>query len=190
MMVLFLLIVLHFCKVGSFGVPPIRSVKRMLPGLLSDPPSFIPYKKPITSSQKVIAAPRASLHGLISRAWSYANAKRTADLHQRVGQGAMLREVCERAWEHHKFMEHGDPEKGVPNQIAVYGIPVTLEDYCMQAQMAAYVQYRALVEGYSSKMWCVSLTSRDLDLNTFHGMAVFLHEFFICSVGAHGCSFS
>lgn len=155
MMVLFILILLYVCKVGSFGVPPIRSVKRMLPGLLSNPPSFVPYEEPITPVSGVIAASRASLRGLISRAWSYANAKKTADLPQRVGQGALLREVCERAWEHHKFMEHGNPEKGVPNQIAVYGVPVTLDDYCMQAQMAAYVQYRALVEGYSSKMWCV-----------------------------------
>lgn len=76
-------------------------------------------------------------------------------------------------------MSHGSVEDGVANQLASYGVPTTLEDYCMQvgphtivsplcggylmhttakysffqAQMASYVQYRALGEGISAKMW-------------------------------------
>ena len=49
------------------------------------------------------------------------------------------------AYEHHCYMSYGDPAGGVSNQIAVYGVPKTLEAFCLQAQLANYVQYRALV---------------------------------------------
>ena len=45
------------------------------------------------------------------------------------------------------------PCVGVANQLAAYGVPTTLEDYCTQAQLASYTQYRALSEGFSAKMW-------------------------------------
>jgi mannosylglycoprotein endo-beta-mannosidase len=49
------------------------------------------------------------------------------------------------AYQHHCYMSYGDPAGGVSNQIAVYGVPATLEAFCLQAQLANYVQYRALV---------------------------------------------
>ena len=35
----------------------------------------------------------------------------------------------------------------------MYGAPSSLADFCCKAQLANYVQYRALVEGLSSRMW-------------------------------------
>lgn len=52
-----------------------------------------------------------------------------------------------------RYMQYGKPDAGVPNQIAVYGVPATMAEYCEQAQLANFVQYRALVEGYRAKMW-------------------------------------
>jgi mannosylglycoprotein endo-beta-mannosidase len=39
------------------------------------------------------------------------------------------------------------------NELATYGVPRSLEEYCEQAQVANYVQYRALLEGWGSGMW-------------------------------------
>ena len=46
--------------------------------------------------------------------------------------------------QHHCYMAYGDPEAATANQIAVYGLPTTLEDYCIKAQLANYVQVPAL----------------------------------------------
>jgi len=69
------------------------------------------------------------------------------------GGTVMLSEEVSQAYAHHCYMSYGDPGNNVPDQIAVYGTPTTLEDYCTKAQLANFVQYRALVEGLSSRMW-------------------------------------
>lgn len=57
-------------------------------------------------------------------------------------------------WNYHKFIPYynqaggsADAPEIVPNQIFAYGIPSTLEQYCLQAQIANFLQYRALIEG-------------------------------------------
>ena len=65
----------------------------------------------------------------------------------------MVTEEASEAYQHHCYMAYGDPAGGVTNQIAVYGLPTSLEDYSTKAQLANYVQYRALVEGFSARMW-------------------------------------
>lgn len=62
-----------------------------------------------------------------------------------------LTEVPNSAWEAHTFMGYGTPGGG--NQLALYGVPRSLEEYCEQAQVANYVQYRALLEAWTSSMW-------------------------------------
>mmetsp|Transcript_48397 Transcript_48397/g.151745 ORF Transcript_48397/g.151745 Transcript_48397/m.151745 type:complete len:448 (-) Transcript_48397:510-1853(-) len=65
----------------------------------------------------------------------------------------LLMEEISSGLEHHTYIPYGNPELGVANQVALYGIPQTLEELCEQAQLANFVQYRALVEGFSMHMW-------------------------------------
>lgn len=49
-------------------------------------------------------------------------------------------------WRYHKYI-------GYDKHIDKYGHPNTISDFCRKAQLANYEQYRAMQEGYSSKMW-------------------------------------
>ena len=53
----------------------------------------------------------------------------------------MSQEQPSPAWEAHTYMGYGSPGS-VPNQICLYGVPQSLEQYADQAQIANYVQYR------------------------------------------------
>ena len=58
--------------------------------------------------------------------------------------GACLQqEVPNDAWAAHTHMSYGSPGS-VTNQICIYGVPQSLEQYADQAQIANYVQYRYL----------------------------------------------
>ncbi|KDP23514.1 hypothetical protein JCGZ_23347 [Jatropha curcas] len=63
-----------------------------------------------------------------------------------------VEELPNPVWEYHKYIPYSKPGT-VHNQILSYGVPADLDDFCLQAQLANYVQYRALVEGYTSHMW-------------------------------------
>ena len=56
-----------------------------------------------------------------------------------------------KVWEHHKYISYYSVDKEgktiVPSQIDMYGIPLTIDQFCLQAQLANYVQYQALYEG-------------------------------------------
>ena len=52
-----------------------------------------------------------------------------------------LQEQPSAAWDAHTHMVYGSPGK-VPNQICMYGVPSSLEQYADQAQVANYIQYR------------------------------------------------
>jgi mannosylglycoprotein endo-beta-mannosidase len=62
-------------------------------------------------------------------------------------------------WEWHTYQPFSIPSTNtaqyptVTDQLALYGIPGKPEAFCEQAQLAAYDQYRALVEGSNSRMW-------------------------------------
>jgi len=56
-------------------------------------------------------------------------------------------------FDHHKYLPYTNPSLGVYNQICLYGVPETLEEFCDQAQLANYEQYRALTEAWGSRMW-------------------------------------
>lgn len=60
-------------------------------------------------------------------------------------------------WQYHKFIPYyntnGSDGKNVTDQIDCYGIPSTIEEYCMRAQLANYQQYNALFEGRQEYMW-------------------------------------
>ncbi len=62
-----------------------------------------------------------------------------------------LEDVPNAAWDHHKYLPFLDASGS--NHVATYGLPRTLEEFCARAQMASYAQYRALLEGWASRMW-------------------------------------
>ncbi|KAJ4968702.1 hypothetical protein NE237_015403 [Protea cynaroides] len=55
-------------------------------------------------------------------------------------------------WEYHKYIPYSKPGF-VHDQIELYGAPKDLDDFCEKAQLVNYVQYRALLEGWTSRMW-------------------------------------
>ncbi|KAL4637018.1 hypothetical protein ACB092_03G050600 [Castanea dentata] len=61
-------------------------------------------------------------------------------------------EVPNPIWEYHKYIPYSKPKKCV-DQIELYGTPKDLDDFCLKAQLANYIQYRALLEGWTSRMW-------------------------------------
>ncbi|KAG2695537.1 hypothetical protein I3843_07G017500 [Carya illinoinensis] len=67
--------------------------------------------------------------------------------------GGYTEEVPNPIWEYHKYIPYSKPEKSVPDQIQLYGTPEDLDDFCLKAQLANYIQYRALLEGWTSHMW-------------------------------------
>jgi mannosylglycoprotein endo-beta-mannosidase len=54
-------------------------------------------------------------------------------------------------WTAHTYIPYADV--GVPDQIASYGKPVTIDDFALRAQIVNFVQYRAIFEGYARNMW-------------------------------------
>lgn len=61
-------------------------------------------------------------------------------------------EVPHPTWQWHAYIAYSAPGK-VPNQVARYGRPRDLDDFCQKAQVVNYEQYRALVEAWNSRMW-------------------------------------
>lgn len=49
-------------------------------------------------------------------------------------------------WDYHKYISY-------EQYLNPYGKPKSAEDFAMKAQLANYDQYRALMEGFSNKMW-------------------------------------
>lgn len=68
-------------------------------------------------------------------------------------------------WKLHKYIPYSNPDQGqlvpcsqsqptpVYDQIAAYGSPSTIDDFCLRAQLTNYIQYKALFEGFNSHMW-------------------------------------
>ncbi|XP_020576152.1 mannosylglycoprotein endo-beta-mannosidase-like isoform X2 [Phalaenopsis equestris] len=63
-----------------------------------------------------------------------------------------VEEIPNPTWEYHKYIPYSKPEK-VHDQIGLYGFPKDLDDFCEKAQLVNYVQYKALLEGWTSRMW-------------------------------------
>ncbi|XP_021742484.1 mannosylglycoprotein endo-beta-mannosidase-like isoform X2 [Chenopodium quinoa] len=63
-----------------------------------------------------------------------------------------VEEVPNQIWEYHKYIPYSKPGL-VHDQILKYGTPNDLDDFCLKAQLVNYVQYRALLEGWTSHMW-------------------------------------
>ncbi|MCD7453754.1 hypothetical protein HAX54_021987 [Datura stramonium] len=63
-----------------------------------------------------------------------------------------IEEVPNPIWTYHKYIPYSKPGE-VHDQILSYGTPKDLDDFCLKAQLVNYVQYRALLEGYTSQMW-------------------------------------
>lgn len=63
-----------------------------------------------------------------------------------------IEEVPNPTWDYHKYIPYSKPGK-VHDQILLYGIPKDLDDFCLKAQLVNYIQYRALLEGWTSRMW-------------------------------------
>ncbi|XP_020264142.1 mannosylglycoprotein endo-beta-mannosidase isoform X2 [Asparagus officinalis] len=64
-----------------------------------------------------------------------------------------IKEIPNPIWEYHKYIPYAEPEKKVHDQILLYGQPKNLDDFCEKAQLVNYIQYRALLEGWTSRMW-------------------------------------
>jgi hypothetical protein len=57
-------------------------------------------------------------------------------------------------WRYHTYIPYSNPQTyHVPDQIALYGGPKSLEEFCLKAQLVNYVQYKSLIEGWNSHMW-------------------------------------
>ncbi|KAL2345697.1 hypothetical protein Fmac_006982 [Flemingia macrophylla] len=63
-----------------------------------------------------------------------------------------VEEVPNPIWEYHKYIPYSKPTK-VHDQIQLYGAAIDLDDFCLKAQLVNYIQYRALLEGWTSRMW-------------------------------------
>ncbi|PSS24930.1 Mannosylglycoprotein like [Actinidia chinensis var. chinensis] len=63
-----------------------------------------------------------------------------------------VEEVPNPIWRYHKYIPYSKPSK-VHDQILLYGTPKDLDDFCLKAQLVNYIQYRALLEGWTSRMW-------------------------------------
>lgn len=63
-----------------------------------------------------------------------------------------VEEVPNPIWEYHKYIPYSKPGF-VHDQILLYGTPKDLDDFCLKAQLVNYIQYRALLEGWTSRMW-------------------------------------
>ncbi|XP_052734776.1 mannosylglycoprotein endo-beta-mannosidase isoform X2 [Vigna angularis] len=63
-----------------------------------------------------------------------------------------VEEVPNAIWEYHKYIPYSKPNK-VHDQIQLYGDAKDLDDFCLKAQLVNYIQYRALLEGWTSHMW-------------------------------------
>ncbi|KAK4424660.1 Mannosylglycoprotein endo-beta-mannosidase [Sesamum alatum] len=63
-----------------------------------------------------------------------------------------VQEVPNPIWNYHKYIPYSKPGL-VHDQILLYGTPKDLDDFCLKAQLANYIQYRALLEGWTSRMW-------------------------------------
>ncbi|KAK9137293.1 hypothetical protein Sjap_007887 [Stephania japonica] len=63
-----------------------------------------------------------------------------------------IEEVPNPIWDYHKYIPYSKPGK-VHDQIELYGSPMDLDDFCEKAQLVNYIQYRALLEGWTSRMW-------------------------------------
>lgn len=62
----------------------------------------------------------------------------------RTAEGLEM-ELWDQGFDHHKHMSHGSVDKGVANQLACYGVPNTLKDYCIQVNIFAPSCYTCLV---------------------------------------------
>ncbi|XP_057515834.1 mannosylglycoprotein endo-beta-mannosidase isoform X1 [Amaranthus tricolor] len=63
-----------------------------------------------------------------------------------------VEEVPNPIWDYHKYIPYSKPGS-VRDQILQYGTPKDLDDFCLKSQLVNYVQYRALLEGWTSHMW-------------------------------------
>jgi len=72
-------------------------------------------------------------------------------LFQKLSSG-YIKEVPNPVWDYHKYIPYSKPGK-VHDQIEMYGEPNGLDDFCAKAQLVNYIQYKALLEGWTSRMW-------------------------------------
>lgn len=63
-----------------------------------------------------------------------------------------IEEVPNPIWEYHKYIPYSKPSS-LHDQVVMYGTPKDLDDFCLKAQLVNYIQYRALLEGWTSRMW-------------------------------------
>ncbi|XP_073136769.1 mannosylglycoprotein endo-beta-mannosidase isoform X2 [Henckelia pumila] len=63
-----------------------------------------------------------------------------------------VEEVPNPIWDYHKYIPYSKPGL-VHDQILLYGTPTDIDDFCLKAQLVNYIQYRALLEGWTSRMW-------------------------------------
>ncbi|CAI8603446.1 unnamed protein product [Vicia faba] len=63
-----------------------------------------------------------------------------------------VEEVPNPIWKYHKYIPYSKPDK-VHDQIQLYGVVKDLDDFCLKAQLVNFIQYRALLEGWTSRMW-------------------------------------
>ncbi|KAL5712702.1 mannosylglycoprotein endo-beta-mannosidase [Ranunculus cassubicifolius] len=64
-----------------------------------------------------------------------------------------IEDVPNPIWKYHKYIGYSNKKLLISNHIVHYGFPKDLDDFCEKAQLVNYIQYRALLEGWTSRMW-------------------------------------
>ncbi|CAM6101571.1 unnamed protein product [Calypogeia fissa] len=75
---------------------------------------------------------------------------------QIVQRDGGLEEIPHQIWDYHKYLPYSGKNYcggEVPHQIAAYGKIKDMEDFCYKAQLVNYIQYKALIESWNSRMW-------------------------------------
>ncbi len=116
-------------EVGSLGLPPIESVRRMIRATnLTEPPKkFAQYKIP----------------------------SQNYDTHKNL---PVVNESWQQLKYSQYFVDFnvdkvGNMTKNFDDQLYTYGVPKDIDAFCEQAQLTNYMQYKALWEGYLTNMW-------------------------------------
>lgn len=58
---------------------------------------------------------------------------------------------CKDVWSFHTYIPYVGPD--CVNLMEQYGIPNTIEEFCLRAQILNYIQYKSLIEAWNANMW-------------------------------------
>jgi len=151
---------------GGNEWPPADNIKETLTELIPklDNRIFATYSTDTTFSRNTIGGVGDGPYGIQELEWFFTF--RSTPFNTEIGsvglpEAAALRAIMEenayndfprpgravnRVWQYHRYLPYGE-------HINRYFQPTTTEEFCNIAQLLNFQQYRALMEGWASKMW-------------------------------------